>query len=415
MSEPFSSFNGHEVKDSVTRKKTDWFVVPEMYGAIGDGVTDDTQAIKDALAAAIVKNAVLMLMPKTYLISDTITIANSYVTVKCPVFDIRGISRPKLLMNDPTKPIIKIIGSARTDLDFGGTIENIEIEGLTISRSVTPNDGSIGVDVQYAERVTLKRVGISDCQKCISFGNVNGLFIDTAFLSNNAVFANSYGICKKNNEGATGLRVTNAVYYPDNENAVFCLDHTDNSQSGDRVFDNIEIGGRLAHIYDFKSGTGFAGHVFLNKISADYITAEAFMIRNDTPAPYLDINISNVWINILSGNFIYAQNSPKIVVTNATVDLSNEVELPSLINLDSCTECIIDGVAIKGAGAITRCVNLNNAKRIVLSNIICGNAPTFTSVNYNGECEDIVITGCIIKKATYGEVTNAVTGNSILA
>lgn len=47
------------------------YVTPEMYGAVGDGVTDDTNAIK----AAISTGYDVSLMPnKTYLVTDTITI-----------------------------------------------------------------------------------------------------------------------------------------------------------------------------------------------------------------------------------------------------------------------------------------------------------------------------------------------------
>lgn len=41
------------------------FVMPEMFGAIGDGVTDDTQAIQDALDSGLP----VVFMPKTYVVS----------------------------------------------------------------------------------------------------------------------------------------------------------------------------------------------------------------------------------------------------------------------------------------------------------------------------------------------------------
>ena len=49
------------------------FFSPEQFGAIGDGVTDDTQAFKDMLVA-MYDGSVCVLQSKNYLITDTLTI-----------------------------------------------------------------------------------------------------------------------------------------------------------------------------------------------------------------------------------------------------------------------------------------------------------------------------------------------------
>lgn len=48
------------------------FIVPEQYGAIGDGVTDDTEAMEKAIAASAELSKMLFIPEKTYLISDTL-------------------------------------------------------------------------------------------------------------------------------------------------------------------------------------------------------------------------------------------------------------------------------------------------------------------------------------------------------
>ena len=73
MSE-FKKFQGYGIKDATARdliEKSKTFVTPEMYGAIGNGVADDTKAIQDAINSGfpIKCNNV------TYLISETLTIA----------------------------------------------------------------------------------------------------------------------------------------------------------------------------------------------------------------------------------------------------------------------------------------------------------------------------------------------------
>jgi hypothetical protein len=51
-------------------------ITPEAYGAKGDGTTDDTVAIQAAIDAADDNHGVVLLGPKNYLISDTLTITN---------------------------------------------------------------------------------------------------------------------------------------------------------------------------------------------------------------------------------------------------------------------------------------------------------------------------------------------------
>lgn len=53
-------------------KGTLGFVMPEMFGAVGDGITDDTQAIKNCIDYAIENNLATHLLPKTYIISPSV-------------------------------------------------------------------------------------------------------------------------------------------------------------------------------------------------------------------------------------------------------------------------------------------------------------------------------------------------------
>lgn len=70
------------------------FVTPEMFGAVGDGTTDDTEAVKKAFAT---ERAVYL--SSRYLISETIV--NPYCVVGC------GYEKARLIMTDDTKPVIR--------------------------------------------------------------------------------------------------------------------------------------------------------------------------------------------------------------------------------------------------------------------------------------------------------------------
>ena len=57
------------------------YITPEEYGAAGDGVTDDTLAIENAIADSLVKHVPLV-MPQTYLV-DGLTIDDDNVQIYC--------------------------------------------------------------------------------------------------------------------------------------------------------------------------------------------------------------------------------------------------------------------------------------------------------------------------------------------
>ena len=91
----FSSFNGYGVKDAKVRQ---YVITPQMYGAKGDGVTDDTQAIKTAIA----RHSAVFFPRGTYLVSDTLILQNQKISGA-------GASYTTLVMTaqDVTKPIIR--------------------------------------------------------------------------------------------------------------------------------------------------------------------------------------------------------------------------------------------------------------------------------------------------------------------
>lgn len=93
-------------------KKSVGCVYFEEYGAVGDGVTDDTLAIKAAVSAAQAANKGIASRAKTYLVSDTISID----TTAIPLVDICGTIKGAFI----NKPVV-IIGND-TEVTAGATI-----------------------------------------------------------------------------------------------------------------------------------------------------------------------------------------------------------------------------------------------------------------------------------------------------
>ena len=113
------------------------FVIPEMFGAVGDGVTDDTQAIQDAIDAGV--NNVVFL-PKTYKIV-TLSIKN--------------------------KDGFKLIGSGATlkttattyAIQMEGTINDVIIEGFNITAdNATSSTNICGIGSNSGNSLTRLRI-----------------------------------------------------------------------------------------------------------------------------------------------------------------------------------------------------------------------------------------------------------------
>ena len=65
--------------ETLKRQMKEIFVTPEMFGAAGDGVTDDYQAIQDCIDYAYEHNARVEFSRKTYIVSNTVKICSNGV------------------------------------------------------------------------------------------------------------------------------------------------------------------------------------------------------------------------------------------------------------------------------------------------------------------------------------------------
>ena len=124
------------------------YVTPEMYGAIGDGVADDTQAVQDAFDSG--KN-VCFLLTSQYLITDTITISNitrkGYTAFSECVTRWANYCRIICSFENASHPLFSIE-------DDGWTFENVSINarnnydnGVNITVFKT---NTTGVDVDFS-------------------------------------------------------------------------------------------------------------------------------------------------------------------------------------------------------------------------------------------------------------------------
>lgn len=122
---------------------------PETFGAIGDGETDDTDAIKSALESVLPVNGYILFSKKTYCISSTLNVANKKIifngcTLKrisnCTVIDFSGSK--DFVLSDVN---ISDNGCSYGTMVVGNECENVRIKNVGIvSNSPHDNSGGIG-------------------------------------------------------------------------------------------------------------------------------------------------------------------------------------------------------------------------------------------------------------------------------
>ncbi len=156
----------------------DW-VYAESFGAVGNGIHDDTAAIQAALnsvGSSSINPAgagtVALLSGKTYLTSSPLIINKSYVNLICSG---TGMSQCNIVSTSTTADVIQITGTGAGNCATGSIFWSA-VQGVLITRQ-TPATAGAGVNVSKGCWVKVQEVQ--------SYDSVNGFTIS---LSANTIF-----------------------------------------------------------------------------------------------------------------------------------------------------------------------------------------------------------------------------------
>lgn len=131
------------IAELITNEK----ITPEMFGAKGDGVTDDTEAIQKALDTKIP----LYFSEKTYVITDTLTMPTSSSII--------GVTNESKYTEKNYGTIIKITNDLTNGIEFGilSQIKNITIDcnNNEVSYALLPNQNITKEANALIEKVTI--------------------------------------------------------------------------------------------------------------------------------------------------------------------------------------------------------------------------------------------------------------------
>lgn len=167
------------------------------FGAKGDGITDDTEAIQKAINQGIKLGRKVYIPTSIYLITDTLII-NSKVSIEGDVppnlFQDYPTTRLKYKISDPKKPMLNISENLEaynwenaSKRVRGCFIKNIEFDGsgnsnrghcaiwcsCSISKfeNVRIRDFYIGLALSYVFEALFDTVRIIECEKCVIMNN----------------------------------------------------------------------------------------------------------------------------------------------------------------------------------------------------------------------------------------------------
>lgn len=246
------------------------FTTPEMYGAKGDGSTDDTAAVQAAFNAATANKPVIL--TGQYYCTDTITVKRD-TTVIGAASRPRAVLIPYFIFSNAVNPAFSIVGAQDSNVDYGGTLENVTFKGVTVGLKNPANAASVAFKVQWARFFTLEDCSVHGFTTAVDFANNNGMLIKNFEYSTNGS-VNVTVFNKFNNGGNTGLKLQHIVVNNFSEGiskAIVLSDTTGDGQTGDRWFEDWLCVGPWNNVIYYTHGTGFSRHVYINRIFADHL------------------------------------------------------------------------------------------------------------------------------------------------
>lgn len=166
------------------------FVTPQLFGARGDGLTDDTQAIVDAIACLGDKCSTLYFPAGTYLVSEDISIPGNVL-----VYGDGDVSAIRRKANNLTEYNVFLCED----------VENVIFRNIRVIGDRTDHDGTVG---EWGHGITLwgtHHVTIENCTLCNCWGD--GIYVGSSKANGRACTETTIKNCTIDNNRRNGVSV----------------------------------------------------------------------------------------------------------------------------------------------------------------------------------------------------------------
>ena len=353
------------------------FTTPEMYGAKGDGSTDDTAAVQAAFNAATANKPIIL--TGQYYCTDTITVKRD-TTVIGAASRPRAVLIPYFIFSNAVNPAFSIVGAQDSNVDYGGTLENVTFKGVTVGLKNPATAASVAFKVQWARFFTLEDCSVHGFTTAVDFANNNGMLIKNFEYSTNGS-VNVTVFNKFNNGGNTGLKLQHIVVNNFSEGitkAIVLSDTTGDGQTGDRWFEDWLCVGPWNNVIYYTHGNGFSRHVYINRIFADHLIDNLVYLVGSGANE--DAQITDIGCEGAGATYrcILVTGYCRLTITG--VAGSSAISTYDFISLNNATDVVLTNAILDGPS--TYFIDVTGGARIA----VCNTRNTQTgSINVTGD------------------------------
>lgn len=353
------------------------FITPDMYGAKGDGSTDDTAAVQAAFNAASANKPIIL--TGQYYCTETITVKRD-TTVIGAASRPRAVLIPYFIFSNTVNPAFSIVGTQDSTVDYGGTLENVTFKGVTVGLKNPATAASVAFKVQWARFFTLEDCSVYGFTTAVDFANDNGILIKNfEYSTNGSVDVTVFN--KFNNGGNTGLKLQHIVINNFSEGiskAIVLSDTTGDGQAGDRWFEDWLCVGPWNNVIYYTHGAGFSRHVYINRIFADHLIDNLVYLVGSGAKE--DAQITDIGCVGAGSAYrgILATGYCRLTITG--VAGSSSISTYDFISLNNVTDAVLTNVILDGPS--TYFIAVTGGARIA----VCNTRNTQTgSINVTGD------------------------------
>ena len=339
------------------------FITPEMYGAKGDGTTDDTAAVKKAFNAATANKPIIL--TGQYYCTGTITVKRDTTVIGAATRP-RAILIPYFIFKNGVTPAFSVVGTQDEDVDYGGTLENVTFKGVTIALKNAATSACVAFQVQWARFFTLDHCSVYGFTTAVNFANCNGITIrDFEYSTNGSVNVTVFK--KFNNGGNTGLRMQHITvnnFSAGISKAEVLSDTTANGQAGDRWFEDWLCVGKWNTVIYYTHSTGFSRHVYINRIFADNLIDNlVYLVGSGSNE---DAQITDIGCVGASGTYRALIVTGYCHMTISGIAGASNISTYDFVSLTNALDVLLTNVMLDGPS--TYFISVNGGARLAVCN-----------------------------------------------